>query len=92
MTMVSTIQQNRQTFYHGSKIEIRGGYLRPNRAFNSAQDRICSGVFVTSDLEQAKFFAINACLSGNGHTRQEGKKYIWKGYPPISKHNSMCII
>ena len=85
MTMVNALQQNGQTFYHGSKAEIRGGYLRPNRAFNSAQDRICLGAFVTSDLDQAKFFAINGCLSGNGHTRQEGKKLYLERLSPHIK-------
>ena len=85
MTMVSTIQQNKQPFYHGSKVEIRGGYLRPNRAFNSAQDKVCPGAFVTSDLDHAKFFAINSCLSGNGHTKQDGKKIYLERLSPNIK-------
>ena len=67
-------QQDRKIFYHGTKTEILGGYLRPNKAFNSVQDKICSGAFATTDLNHAKFFAINSCLSGNGHTQQDGKK------------------
>ena len=67
-------QQDRQIFYHGTKTEILGEYVRPNRAFNSVQDKICSGAFATTDLKHAKFFAINSCLSGNGHTQQDGKK------------------
>ena len=83
--MTGTLQQNGQTFYHGSKIEIRGGYIRPNRAFNSVQDKMCVGAFVTSDLDHAKFFAINSCLSGNGHTRQEGKKLYLERLSPHIK-------
>ena len=85
MAMVNTLQTNKQPFYHGSKVEIRGGYLRPNRAFNSVQDRMCSGAFVTSDLDQAKFFAINTCLSGNGHTRRDGKKIYLERLSPRIK-------
>lgn len=85
MKMVNTFQQHRQTFYHGSKVEIHGGYLRPNRAFNSVQDRVCLGAFVTSDPYQAEFFAINSCLSGNGHTKQEGKKIYLERLSPHIK-------
>ena len=83
--MTDTIQHDGQTFYHGSKAEIRGGYLRPSKAFNSVQDRMCLGAFVTSDLDHAKFFAINSCLSGNGHTKQEGKKIYLERLSPNIK-------
>lgn len=85
MTMVDILQQSKKTFYHGTKEKIHGVYIHPNRAFNSVQDRMCSGAFVTSDLNHAKFFAINSCLSGNGHTKQEGKKLYLERLSPHIK-------
>ena len=60
-------------YYHGSKRAIDGDYLQPRQAFNSVQNGVVSGVFVTSDLNHAKFFAINTCI-GEGQTTQKGNK------------------
>jgi len=74
-------------FYHGSKTEIRSDYLQPQRAFNSVQDKLCFGAFVTSDLDQAKFFAINSCISGNGHSLQKDNRiYLERLSPHIQTH------
>ena len=62
-----------KTFYHGSKTEISDAYLQPRKNFNSVQDNVVSGAFVTSDEDYAKFFAINHCI-GCGYTKKEGKK------------------
>ena len=60
-------------YYHGSSVDIKDNYLQPRKNFNSVQDNVVSGAFVTSDENYAKFFAINDCISA-GHARQEGKK------------------
>lgn len=64
---------NPNKYYHGSHTEISDDYLQPRKNFNSVQDNVVSGAFVTSDEDYAKFFAINHCI-GCGHTRKEGKK------------------
>ena len=64
---------NPNKYYHGSSTDIKGDYLQPIKNFNSVQDNVVSGAFVTSDKDYAKFFAINHCI-GCGHTRKEGKK------------------
>ena len=84
---MKNVYSNGKKYYHGSKTEISGGILYPNQAFNSIQDKVCSGVFVTSDIADAKFFAINRCISGNGHTRLEGKKiYLERLSSNIQRH------
>lgn len=81
------VNHNPNEYYHGSKTEISDGYLRPQKAFNSVQDSVCEGAFVTSDINHAKFFAINSCICGNGHTKQEGKKiYLERLSPHIKTH------
>lgn len=61
-------------YYHGSNVEITGGYLKPHEEFNSVQDGVVSGAFVTSDINHAKFFAINHCIAGRGQTTKDGNK------------------
>ena len=60
-------------YYHGSKRVINGDYLQPRQAFNSVQNGVVLGAFITSDIKHAKFFAINSCI-GEGQTKKEGKK------------------
>lgn len=64
---------NPNKYYHGSHAEISDDYLQPRKNFNSVQDNVVSGAFVTSDEDYAKFFAINHCI-GCGFTKKEGKK------------------
>ena len=61
-------------YYHGSNVEIKGDYLKPHEEFNSVQDGVVSGAFVTSDINHAKFFAINHCIAGRGQTKKDGNK------------------
>lgn len=61
-------------YYHGSNVEIHGDYLQPHEEFNSVQDNVVSGAFVTSDEKHAKFFAINHCIAGRGQTKKDGNK------------------
>lgn len=61
-------------YYHGSNVEIHGDYLQPHEEFNSVQDNVVSGAFVTSDEKHAKFFAINHCIAGRGQTTKDGNK------------------
>lgn len=58
-------------YYHGSDREIHGEYLRPREAFNSVQDGVVSGAFVTSDINHAKYFAIHHCI-GKGMGKKHG--------------------
>lgn len=65
----------RQKYYHGSDTQITDGYLRTNKQFNNKQDDVVSGVFVTSDKNWAKYFAIHHCI-GQGMGFQLGNKII----------------
>lgn len=58
---------NKRKFYHGTPTELLDDYLQPKKNFNSLQNAVVSGAFVTSDESFAKFFAINHCI-GMGHT------------------------
>lgn len=60
-------------YYHGSVNQIRGGYLMPRDQWNSVQNTRVTGAFITSDINHAKFFALNGCI-GNGQTKQQNKK------------------
>lgn len=65
-------------YYHGSVADITNDYLRPREQFNHVQDGVVTGVFVTTDLDYAKFFPINRCV-GKGQCHLRGKKiYIEK--------------
>ena len=73
--MASTVLDSRK-YYHGTKREISGDYLMPRETFNSLQDGMVSGAFVTSDINLAKFFAINSCI-GMGQTKSiDNKIYL----------------
>jgi hypothetical protein len=60
-------------FYHGTHIELHDDYLQPRKNFNSLQNAVVSGAFVTSNEAFAKFFAINHCI-GTGHTSTDKNK------------------
>ena len=86
-------------YYHGSATEITDAYLQPARQFNSKQTKSVGGSFVTTDLEYAKFFAINRCINGGGQTILLGNKiylerlknsiipnfYVYAVYEPADK-------
>ncbi len=86
-------------YYHGSATEITDAYLQPARQFNSKQTKSVGGSFVTTDLEYAKFFAINRCINGGGQTILSGNKiylerlknsiipnfYVYTVYEPADK-------
>lgn len=86
-------------YYHGSATEIIDAYLQPARQFNSKQTKSVGGSFVTTDLEYAKFFAINRCINGGGQTILSGNKiylerlknsiipnfYVYTVYEPADK-------
>ncbi|MBP5485289.1 MAG: hypothetical protein J6Y07_01120 [Alphaproteobacteria bacterium] len=61
-------------YYHGSNVEIKCDYLNPHEQFNSVQDGVVSGAFVTSDINHAKFFAISPCIAGRGQIKKDGNK------------------
>ena len=84
--MTDSFQVATKKYYHGSGTEILGGVVQPNVAFNSVQDRTCRAAFVTSDKDQAEFFAINHCISGNGHIRQDGKRVYLERLSPNIKN------
>ena len=70
-------------YYHGSSVDIKGDCLKVRQNFNSVQDSVVSGVFVTSEENFDKFFAINDCISA-GHVKQDGKKiYLERLRPDI---------
>lgn len=87
------------SYYHGSATEITDAYLQPARQFNSKQTKSVGGSFVTTDLEYAKFFAINRCINGGGQTILSGNKiylerlknsiipnfYVYTVYEPADK-------
>lgn len=70
----STANLMQSKYYHGSNVEIHDDYLQPHEEFNSVQDNVVSGAFVTSDEKHAKFFAINHCIAGRGQTKKDGNK------------------
>lgn len=86
-------------YYHGSATEITDAYLQPAKQFNSKQTKFVGGSFVTTDLEYAKFFAINRCINGGGQTILSGNKiylerlknsiisnfYVYTVYEPADK-------
>jgi hypothetical protein len=78
MDKSSTLNQssenlNQRKFYHGTPTELLDDYLQPKKNFNSLQNAVVSGAFVTSDEAFAKFFAINHCI-GMGHTNLDHNK------------------
>ncbi len=68
-------------YYHGSVADITDGYLRPREQFNHVQDGVVTGVFITTNLDYAKFFPINRCI-GNGHCHLNGKKIFLEKLRP----------
>jgi len=64
---------NQHKYYHGTHIELLDDYLQPRKNFNSLQNGVVSGAFVTSNEAHAKFFAINHCI-GTGHTKLDHNK------------------
>jgi hypothetical protein len=67
-----------RTFYHGSATKIDGEFLEPKEQFNSVQNKRVVGAFVTSDINDAKFFALVKCLSGRGQCNLYGKKIFFE--------------
>ena len=61
-------------YYHGSARQISGDYLMPHEQWNSVQNTRVSGAFVTSDINYAKFFALNWCIAGPGQINLDNKK------------------
>lgn len=60
-------------YYHGSIRQIQGDHLIPREQWNSVQNAKVKGAFVTSDINHAKFFAMNWCI-GRGQTKQDNNK------------------
>lgn len=67
-----------RTFYHGSATKIDGNFLDPKEQFNSIQNKRVTGAFVTSDPDDAKFFALVKCLSGRGQCKLDKKKIFFE--------------
>ena len=67
-----------RTFYHGSATKIDGDFLEPKEQFNSVQNKRVVGAFVTSDANDAKFFALVKCLAGRGQCNLYGKKIFFE--------------
>ena len=63
-----------QPFYHGSAKQIPGSHLMPRNQWNSVQNTRVNGAFVTSDINSAKFFALNKCIAGPGQVNLDNKK------------------
>ena len=73
---ISSVEKH--TFYHGSNIEIKDGFLRPKQNFNHVQNGRVSGAFITSNSDYAKFFAIGSCITGRGFIRLDGNKIYFE--------------
>ena len=74
-------------YYHGSARQIPGNHLMPYDQWNSVQNTRVCGAFVTSDIDYAKFFALNKCISGPGQVKLDNKKiYLERLADKIKPH------